>query len=262
MPVLFSFGVVTIRSFLVALVFAVLAMGFVLWRKGREEHYDEFPLFDAFIIANWWGLVAGRIVFIVLHFSQFGLNPISWLAFTSKPGLSYLAWAAGTILSLRWFAQKEKWDVFEVLDFWSLALCFGQIILWLGLFLDGSGFGLPAPFPFGFQFPGVLEPRLPIQLLAFLTSIALFFFLSWSEYHYRRFNWYRYQRHSAQAGFLFSVWLIISGVSQTIFSFLMPASIIIFGVKADSIIFTLVFVLGITLLLNRSGVLVLPKSRR
>src|SRR5579859_813677 len=78
-PLLLAIGPVTIYTMSVFNVIAFFAVGYVYWQKGREEHYQEDELFDGFLLAFLWGLLWGRIGFIVLHFAHFGFQPLRWL---------------------------------------------------------------------------------------------------------------------------------------------------------------------------------------
>src|SRR3989344_144001 len=121
-PVLMSVGPIVIRTLNVCLSVALLSGLFVFWRKGREEHYDEAMLFDGLLLSVVVGLVVGRIGLIVLNWSQFGMNWITWFDFISRPGFSLWLMLIASGWYLYRYAHRHKWDEFEILDFWVLAV--------------------------------------------------------------------------------------------------------------------------------------------
>src|SRR5476649_2015478 len=201
-PVLFSIHPVTIYTISVFLVLAFLVSGYVFWRKGREEHYQEEELFDAFLLTTVWGIIWARIGFILLNFSHFQLAPIKWLDVFSYPGTYPLLGLAMGIWFLYQRAKKQKWDENEILDFAVLAISAGLVIVSIGSFFDGSGIGNPTSLPWGVTFPAVFDSRHPTQLYGALFYLLVFVFLNWLEPRYRMFEWYRNKKHSAQTGFL------------------------------------------------------------
>ncbi len=252
-PVLFSLGPVTIYTFGLFLVLAFLVTGGVFWRKGREEHYAEDELFDAFLLTLLWGLLWARIGFVMLHFSHFGLHPIQWLDIFSSPGVEPLFGLVPGAIFLYRYARKQKWNAFEVLDYAALALSAGSVILWLGAFFAGSSFGNTTGLPWGMTFPGVFDKRHPVQLYAALAFFLLYLFLGWAEYHYRTFEWYRDKKHSAQTGFLFAVFCVVYGVIGVALSFVRPAQIVLFDTSFDVPVRMVVLLFGSLVLYHRSG---------
>ncbi len=252
-PVLFSWGSFTLYTFGIFLVVAFLGTGYVFWRKGKEEHYAEDELFDAFLLTLFWALLWGRIGFVLLHLNHFGLHVLQWVNFFAVPGIEpVFAFVAGALFLYR-YAKNQKWNAFEVLDYWSLALALGSGILWIGSFFAGSGFGNTTDLPWGMYFPGVFDKRHPTQIYAALVFFLLFWFLSWAEYHYRTFEWYRDKKHSAQTGFLFCVFCIAYGILGIGLHFLMQADIVIGGFSLDLPLSIAVFLTGLILLYQRSG---------
>ena len=78
-PILLSLHPLTIYTIGVFMLIAFLVSGYVFWRKGREEHYQEEELFDAFLLTTLWGAVWARIGFVIINFGNFGFAPLKWL---------------------------------------------------------------------------------------------------------------------------------------------------------------------------------------
>ncbi len=253
LPVLLSIGAVEIRTINVFYVLAFFASGFILWRKGREEHYEEDTLFDGFLQAFLVGGIIARIGFIVLNFSQFGFDILRWLDVFSTTGFSGLFGFLGGTYFIYRYAIRQKWDAFEILDFWVTALSLAFVFLSLGSFLDGTSFGLATSLPWGMVFPGVFEKYHPVQLYSALIYTAVFIYLSRIEYRYRTFLWYKSKRKSAQTGFLFCNFLIIYGFVRIILAFISPSQFVFFNFNFDWLIGFIISITGLVLLYDRSG---------
>lgn len=259
-PLLFAWGPFQLRTINIFLIIAFLITAFVFWRKGREEHYPEDQLFDGFLLSGLVGLVVGRAAFIATHFDQFGFNVWSWIDLVSRPGMLALAGVVGAGWYLFKFAADKKWDDFEILDFAVLGVSWGMIFVNIGLFFDGSSFGMPTTFPWGVVFPGVIEKHHPVQLYVAVFYLFLALYLGWAEGRYRTFEWYRAGKNSAQTGFLVSMFLILAGAFSFAMSFLKPAVLIVAGWSLDPFIYAFFVIFGVILLLRRSHRLQFGKS--
>lgn len=252
-PVIFSLGRFELRTISIFLFLAFFFGGYIFWRRGKEEHYSETDLFDGFLLSLLFGFILGRLTFIFLNIEQLGINLVKWLDFFSYPGVNskILFLAAGVYLYR--FSIKKHWDVFEVLDFAVGAFSFSQFFIWLGLFLDGSGFGTKTDLPIGMIFPGVFEKYHPVQLYYLVFYLLLFIYLVRVEYKYRTYIWYRHGKKTAQTGFLTSMFFIFSGLFGLIVSFFSLPSLVINGVRLDYFLSLLAFLFGLLLLGIRSG---------
>jgi len=253
LPILLSLGPVKIYTFSVVLVLAFFLVGYIFWRKGREEHFPEDELFDGYLLALLVGVVASRLGFIVFHFGNFGLDAWKWFNLLAYPGIIPLFGLLASFLVLYRFAQRQKWDAFEFLDFAAIAAAFGFALIWLGLFLDGTSFGNATSLPWGMSFPLVFDKHHPTQLYGLISYALLFVYLYWVESRYRTFEWYRDKRHSAQTGFLFCVFCMMYGAVGVVMGFLMPPQLMVFGVALDIPVRILLFMYGFILLFVRAG---------
>jgi phosphatidylglycerol---prolipoprotein diacylglyceryl transferase len=252
-PILFSIGPVTVRTISLFVVAGFLATAFVFWRKGREEHYSEEELFDAFLLSTVMGMVAARLGFVLLNFERFGFNIIQWFDVVRHPGFNGLIGLVVAGLYLYRLADRQKWDVYEVLDFWGMGVSLGMVFVSIGAFFDGVGMGLPVGNGWGVRFPGVFEPVHPVQLYSALFFLAMFWYLSWAEYRYRTFEWYRAGKKAAQTGFLTSVFMIGTGVFSLLVSFLRPAALEVMGLNVERLAALAITLIGAWLLWRRSG---------
>lgn len=260
LPTLLSIGPFQITSFGVAVAIAFLASSFIFWRKSREENYPEDDMFDGWLLSLLWGLLWARIGFIALHWQLFGLQPLRWIDFLTYPGLTIVFGLIAGLVYLYRFADQQRWDAFEVVDFAVLALTLGSVVLWIGAFFDGSSFGYPTNLPWGVQFPVVFDKRHPVQLYAALFYLLMFIYLAWVEPRYRTFAWYRDKKHSAQTGFLTCLFFMGYGIIGVMLALLSPAQLTVYGISIDLPIKIAFFAYGFALLYVRSGRSFLPKK--
>lgn len=260
-PVLLSLGPLTISTMGVFLALAFFVTGFIFWRKGREEHYAEEEMFDVFLLSIIWGLIWSRIGFVIFHFGSFGFNVLKWLDFSSYPGLLPFLGIVMALLFIASRAKKQKWDVFEILDFSVLAISIGFFLIWIGAFFDGTGYGNPTRLPWGIQFPSLFDRRHPVQLYGAVIYFLLFWFLGWAEQHYRMFLWYRDKKHSAQTGFLFCVFWMVYGLAGAAFALVSPPQMVVFGFPLDIPVRIILFFYGLLLLYTRTGRSLLPARK-
>jgi len=262
LPFLINWGLIQFRTLNLFLILGFIAAGFLFWRKAREEHYEESEIFDGFLLSSLVGLIASRAGFIILQFSQFGGDVWRWFNIIGAPGFNVLIGGAAAALFMYRFGLKKKWDVFEVVDFWTLAISFALGVLWIGMFLDGTSFGHATQLPWGILFPGVLEKHHPIQLYFAAMYFGLFYYLSWADYHYRTFNWYRAGKNTAQTGFMTSVFLISTAGFSFLMTFFRPTQFVVQGISLDAIIYGLLTLAGLYLLYTRSGRSIVSPRRR
>ncbi|MCB9801125.1 MAG: prolipoprotein diacylglyceryl transferase [Pseudomonadales bacterium] len=252
-PELFTVGSFSLRTLTVVILVAFFFGAFVLWRKSREEHYPEDQVFDMFLVSSLLGAIGSRVGYILFNFDQFGFSPLKWVDMLSNAGFngSIGMFFAGAYIFK--YAKRKKWDSFEMLDFWMIAISLMLAIVYIGQFLDGSGVGYPTTLPVGVTFPGLFEPVHPVQLYHALFFVGLYIYLSRVELEYRNFQWYRSGKKSAQTGFLLSTSLVTGGIFFFILSFLKPASIILFGTNMDQVLALIFVISGSLLLYHRSG---------
>lgn len=261
-PLLFAWGPVSFRTINLFLIFAFLSAAFIFWRKSKEEHYEESVVFDGFLQSSFVGLLVARLAFIAFHFPTFQFNLWHWLDLVGHAGYMPLFGLLASGLYLYRYAAHKKWDVFEILDFWVLGMSLGLVFSWLGAFFDGSGFGVATSMPWGMVFPGVFEKHHPIQLYFVILYGALFWYLSWADFHYRTFGWYRAGKNTAQTGYLTSVFLIISSLFSAIIAWWRPPQFAFNNHWIDIVVYGSLCFAGCLLLWSRSGRTMLPSRAR
>ena len=261
-PILVEFSFFKLKSISLFVFLAAFFAAFVFWRKGREEHYDQLEIFDAFMSSGIIGFLAGRLFFVIFHWSIFAENFWQIFNVVKFPGNEPLAILFVAALFLYKRAIKKKWDAFEILDFWVTAITLGMVFLYAGFFLDGSYGGSFTKMPWGLVMPGTFEKSHPVQLYFLVFYLVTFIYLVKVEYKYRTFEWYRHGRKTAQSGFLFSTFAIFTSIFYLVSSPLRLPSMVWGGIVVDQWFYLILLVAGLVLLLKRSGREIFPKREK
>lgn len=194
-------------------VFGFIISGFFLWKRAIDEHVTEAEVFDMYITASIWALVAARVGSIMLRFDRFGWNPLRWLALFSLPGLDGRFALVIGMLMIILGALKRRWNPWLTLDMYV-----PSVLLW----------------------QSALVVLYWWQLAAFW--FAWFLLLWWIEHEYRLWEWYRGRRGFAHPGLVSSVWLIGIGVGLLLIALLTSASVVFFASGGLCITIGLIFV--------------------
>jgi len=261
-PTIINIGSFRLQSLTVLAVLALFFATFIFWRKGKEEHYDTAELFDAFLLSGIFGVIIGRLAFVLFHWNVFSENWLLVFNIVKSPGNEPLLALSAAAIYLYLLAKKQKWDPFEVLDFWVTAISLGMIFVYFGFFLAGTYAGQLTTMPWGVVMPGTFEKSHPVQLYFVLFYSFLFNYLLKVEYKYRTFDWYRYGKKTAQSGFLLSMFLILVGFFYLVMSMLSLPGMVVQGQVIDPFIYFLVLFFGLILLFHRSGRSFKSKKKR
>ncbi|MCD8485079.1 prolipoprotein diacylglyceryl transferase [Candidatus Woesebacteria bacterium] len=236
-----------------AVLIAIIGGLYFFWRKAREEHFELMEAFDGIVWSAILGIFSARIGYIVLHFDQFGWRVLRWMALDGYPGLwGILGLAVAFGVLYRW-AKQQKQDLWEVWDFYSILLAWYMGWYWLSRFFFGAAAGRPTSLPWGIVFPQRVEPAHPVQIYAAVVYIALFAYLWWVEPKYRFFLWYRSKKRTAKTGYLFSFFVIVSGLLGFGLSFVQYPFWLVWDVDINQLLSVLLFFVGGVLLYIRSG---------
>lgn len=259
LPKLLTTPFFAIRPLPLFIVLSLIVSLFFFWRKAREEHYDEALMFDAFFLSAIMGFFLARLAYIIFNFHQFGFSLLSWLDVFGHPGSYLFAGLIGSALYISRFSHNQKWDQYEVLDFWSIAVVAGFVVLYLGMFFDGSQYGTATTLPWGIVFPGLLEKHHPLQLYKVFSFSLLVWYLSWVELRYRTYDWYRVGKRNAQTGFLLAVFLLAVGLIHLVLYPISSVGLTIFKIPVYLLGSFLSIFLGVVIMLIRSGRIFLKK---
>ncbi len=253
LPILFELPFLKIRSLTVLAFLALFFSAFVFWRKGREEHYNTFEIFDAFLLSGIFGFIFGRLAFVVFHWASFSQNIFYVFNIVEKSGNEPLVALSAAVWYLYRHAVKNKWDAFEILDFYVTAISLGMIFIYAGFFLDGSYGGTFTNLPWGIIAFGTFEKTHPVQLYSLIYYLFIYIFLSKMEYIYRTLEWYRSGKKTAQSGFLFSTFLIFTALFYILTGPVRLPGMFLGDIVLDYFVYLAVLIFGLIFLYRRSG---------
>ena len=189
----FTIGFFKITPLFWSFILAGIISSFSLWRKLRED-YKESVIFNLTLLSFFLGLLLGRLVFVLFHFSEFGLSLNNFFTLDLGDNFSLFGIILGVILAVKWMTSGEKGNLWEVLDALVLPLFYFLLLGGFGYFLKNKEW-----FSLGYTFTGILG----ISLSSLVAN------------KYRSFPWYK----SGKIGFLFTFFSLISSLALFLLAF-------------------------------------------
>lgn len=181
-------GWVQIYLFSLIILFAFLWFGFVFFKKAREYYIEEEVSLDSILLMGLLGVVMARLVFMITNMNIFGDSWIRVLFLKEYPGMSGWGAVLGLVLAVALVVRKTKQKLFDWLDLVSLALASALPIVEAGKLIMKQG--------------GLLWGVIPEMMVSTVLLLMLFWGLWKVEKEYRTFDWYRYNKTQASAGFV------------------------------------------------------------
>lgn len=85
-----------------------------------------------FFLTSLSGLIGARFLYVITHFSDFGVNPFRLFLFTHFPGLSFWGAVLGGTMLLFWFLKKKTMLRARIFDLAILSFLPAVILGYLG----------------------------------------------------------------------------------------------------------------------------------
>jgi prolipoprotein diacylglyceryl transferase len=186
-PVLFRIGTFQIRYYSIIFAFIFFA-GYFIWRNqiirgGYPKELAERFLLWAFIATIAGGRLGEALFY---HSSRYLADPIS-LLYVWRGGLSSHGVTVGLVVALFIYALKNKLNVLEVFDRFSMTAALGAAMVRLGNIFNSEIVGCATDLPWGVKFiryDGGQVVRHPSQLyesgLGFFVLFVLFLADRWA----------------------------------------------------------------------------------
>ncbi len=178
LPVLLNLPFLKIYTFGVFLLLSFFWGAFLLWKNFLLTSYKEEDIFDGLFLSLVGGLLISRIVYVALHFDNFGLNLVKFFLINGYPGLSLYGFVFGGLLTFYIHCLIKKIKFLEAIDYvipaCFVALGFGK----LGAFVSGAEIGAKTSLFLALKYVGVEGYR---HLTSFYESI-LFFLAAYFSY--------------------------------------------------------------------------------
>jgi len=171
LPVLVDIGFIKIYTFGVFLLLAFFWGAFSLWKNTSLTSYKEEQIFDGMFFSLLGGLICGRVLHIILHFSEFGFNILKFILINGYPGIHVFGFIFGFMLFYFLFSQSNKISFLKSIDYiipsFFLALAIGK----LGSFFSGTEIGVQTQFFVAIPYPNMDGVR---HLTSLYESILFF----------------------------------------------------------------------------------------
>lgn len=237
LPILLQIGFVKIYTFGVFLVLALFWGAFFLWKNIRLTAFKEEEVFDGLIFALIGGAFVGRLMYVVLHFSDFGFNIVRFILINGYPGFSLVGFLIGFFLAYLIFARTQKLRYMELIDYVIPAVFLALAIGKVGSFFAGVEVGTQTSLPVAIKYANFdgMRHLTPLyeSILLFIGSFfafrimftirrealsrgfLLWFFIWYTSGVYLAFDWIREGRvmiynYSFYAGFSLVLLLTLS----------------------------------------------------
>jgi len=245
-------NLVTLPMYIYLQLIVAFVTGFIIWRKRDSLSLRSENIFDFIFLFILFGFLFGRLFYIIEHLSEF--KGISWsiypyfyepgaerIWFKLLPWVAMKFWEGGinyagllfggilyTLLRFRKYVKEYPPHIFVE------ALCIGNIIHFLGLFLGGLYWGKVTDLWFGIVYSQVDDQlRIPIQVI---EIVAIFIFIVLVQY----------MKKVGKSKYIFAFYVFILGWLQIISIYFQDIEIVS-GVTFTQAVYLLVVISGLIL---------------
>lgn len=142
-----------------------------MWKHIRISKFPEEMSFDIAFASFGGALVVGRIVYGILHFSEFGFNIMKYILVNGYPGISSGGMIVGGVGVMYVMCQKNKIRFTEFSDYLAPSLFIFSFSALVGAFVAGIEPGSMNPY---FRHPVALYKAALLGLGAYF-SIRMFY---------------------------------------------------------------------------------------
>lgn len=213
-----SFGVIVV---------AITVGLFLWWKYGVDDNYEEEELFDSVFMLAFWFVVFARLGYVIVNYRQLS-GAGAYFSLFSAPGFNYLTGWMGVIGAIILIAKSNEWDVWKILDLFSLCASGVIAISYLGLFIRGANPGMSVA-RFGVLYPGSEVGVIPVDLIGALWFGVTFFVVRKIRKNFRFYSWYKYNSTVARDGLAFLSFVIIVGLYYLVRSFIDGKKVLVLG---------------------------------
>lgn len=200
---------------------------FIIWKYAKEEFKEEEYL-DLFLYGSIVALICARVTYILFHFDDFGLNLLRYIVVRETPGLSLLGGLIGGFVYIYWQIKLKKYDLFHILNLFSIAASVGLFFAKIGEQLGGAGFGKETSSFLGVAIVGLTGKRHPTEIY---EAIIYFFLSVLLIYLYKRV-----QRREMFAGTIFFIFAVVTFLNIFLVDFLKVCSIYLYGLSLRQVV--------------------------
>ena len=195
---------------------------FTWWKLGRDEHWEEIALFDAFFLGMIVFVLAARAGYVATHLPDFRI----WyrvLSFAKYPGMANGAGIVGAGAFLAFFAKSQEWEVAKAWD--AAAVALAEILIFAAI--------------------GALN------LWGVVWATATYIIVSRVRKQFRFYAWYRRESSTAKDGLGGMVFVGLAGIFYLVYGFIAPQQVHFYRIPVLSMA-GLGIILGSLILIQRA----------
>ncbi len=165
----YTYGVMLVTGFITGILLTV--------RRNRSKSISSDDIMDFSLYLLLGGLVGARLVYVLLHFSEYAISPLSIINLR-EGGLAWHGALLGGLVAFLFFTRKRKLDFGELVDLCAPGIMLGLAVGRIGCFMNGCCLGDPTTLPWGVVFPeaGPIK-RHPTQLYELILDLLVVLFL-------------------------------------------------------------------------------------
>jgi phosphatidylglycerol:prolipoprotein diacylglycerol transferase len=233
-PVIFSFKLIywtiTLRWYGVLVMLGALVGAWWAEREIRRRGENGEVIWDAMVWVLPIGIIGARLWYVVnniLSGSTYYLDDPIRIINIPEGGLHFFGGLLFGMIALYFFLQRNKLDTWLFLDALAPATLLGQAIARPANFINQELYGPPTNLPWGIQI--MAEHRLaeypasqfPVDITRFHPTFAYEMILNFLIV---LFLWWLSRRYEEEMkpGAIFSLWLLLAGLSRTFIEFFRP----------------------------------------
>ncbi|MFA5507156.1 MAG: prolipoprotein diacylglyceryl transferase [Vulcanimicrobiota bacterium] len=181
----FGFAIYSYSAML--LLAFIFGIGLAVWIAKRRGPTDPSAVQDVGVLGIIWGLIGGRLGWILWEFDYYSTNPDQILNLRAG-GMTILGGIVMPFIALTIYYKYKGVQPLNVLDTYAAPLLLGMAIGRLGCVLHGCcqgnvcdpGFALALTYPEGtFGVGEPAGPRYPSQLFETFADLLLMGFIIW-----------------------------------------------------------------------------------
>lgn len=186
LPLLYRAGPFLIYSYTIVLSLGILAATGITGWLAKKQQVEKW--FDAVLVCLVFGLIGGRLGFVLVNWTYFQERPFS-IPRLWQGGYSYFGALFAAILGLWLWSRWQERSVATYTDLlapgFALLCAFG----WLACWLESCAYGLETTLsPLAADLPdefGIFAIRTQTQLIGLIWSLIVFVFAMLTRHHWR-----------------------------------------------------------------------------
>lgn len=175
-PILLEIGPITIYSLWIFIAIGFFVSLLIMNKLIQKSRLHLKFIADHSLVIFLGGLVMARTVFILknldLYFYEFETSSLVQIFYIWDKGLSPWGGILGIILTMLFFAYREKEDIKKWLDIFTVSILGAIAVSNIGAFLDGRNYGNETDLPWGIMIQTSIYavPIHPTQIYAAIYS--------------------------------------------------------------------------------------------